>query len=612
MITNIRIRNFKTLEDAEFKLGAAPVVLVGPNNSGKTSILQALTMWHVGASEWMEHHTPKKNGGVLRGVNIPANHFLALPPTSVVRLWHKRRAAKPVSGKLEVVTIQVDVSGESGGVPWNIGVEFLRSGRDMVVCRPIPGGIESGESSSDVAARWRKALPQVEFIPPMSGMAWREDKLTPGSILSRLGEGRTADVLRNILYQVRNPEGIFSVSSEQAERRWEKINEFVERKFMVSLNSPGLGPRGTVVATYQEDGIDYALSSGGRGFHQTLLMLALLHLRPGALFLLDEPDAHLEGVRQRDNFSEYADIAEKNNSQLIIASHSEVVMKEAVPEGIVGVVRGKATPLSEGEIGQFKKLLTDIGWDKIMAAKIAGNAVFLEGGTDLNILAAFAERLFGSGGAAAAEKIRRANAEFIGNDVPKAISMFTALRSGIPNFRGFALFDRDVADKFEGKVDGMRKRGMRLEFWGRHEMENYILLPETLYRFAEAEDAARRQAESEDPETPELPLAPPSEKTNAELMREVVEDLIPRLMLKDRRRDFWRDQKMSNLIVQIMEEFSKRTGGAGAWSKRKCHTLVQHMKPEEIPGEVRDKIVRLLAVIDPDFNPESPDPEKSE
>ena len=38
MLTHIRIRNFKRFGDVEFDLGQA-VVLIGPNNSGKTTAL---------------------------------------------------------------------------------------------------------------------------------------------------------------------------------------------------------------------------------------------------------------------------------------------------------------------------------------------------------------------------------------------------------------------------------------------------------------------------------------------------------------------------------------------------------------------------------------------
>ena len=43
MLTKLRIRNFKRFNEVEIELGS-PVVFVGPNNSGKTSALQALAL----------------------------------------------------------------------------------------------------------------------------------------------------------------------------------------------------------------------------------------------------------------------------------------------------------------------------------------------------------------------------------------------------------------------------------------------------------------------------------------------------------------------------------------------------------------------------------------
>ena len=610
MITNIRIRNFKGLKNTEFALGAPPVVLVGPNNCGKTSILQALTMWHVGASEWIERHSPRKNGGSLRGVSIPVGHFSALNPVNADSLWHKRETlrTKIVSGakKPVLVPIQMDVSGESGGVSWNIGVEFLRRSRETVICRPISGDIPPEATVSDIAARWRKVLPQVEFVPPMSGMAWREDKLTPASIVARIGEGRTAEILRNLLYQALNPEGIFEAAPDKAEHRWNQIQGHIQKKFLVELTRPEMNRRGFVTAGYREDGCQYGLSSGGRGFHQTLLALTLLHMRPGGVFLLDEPDAHLEGVRQWDNLSMYSEIAEQNGSQLIVASHSEIVMKQAGPEEIVGVLRGEAVSLNDRKISEFKNLLTSIGWDKVVAAKIKGHIVFLEGSTDLDIFAALAKKIFGARGEEAAEKIRLANVEYVADHAPKAWEMFSGLRSGIPKLRGFALFDRDVAEKHPKQTvenDEAAEGRMAMRLWRRLEIENYIPLPEALYRYAEARDAELRQNESGNPETLGLPLPPTSGKTNAELMREAYESVVPSVMRRDRKHRRWRDDKMSAHIVDIMEEFSRLRGGKGAWSKRKCHTLVQYVEPDEIDSEVREKILALLKVIDPEFNP---------
>jgi len=47
MLTRLQIRNFKRFPEADIPLGRS-VVFIGPNNSGKTSALQALALWDVG------------------------------------------------------------------------------------------------------------------------------------------------------------------------------------------------------------------------------------------------------------------------------------------------------------------------------------------------------------------------------------------------------------------------------------------------------------------------------------------------------------------------------------------------------------------------------------
>ena len=48
MLTKLICRNFKNLEEVNIELGN-PVVFIGPNNSGKTTALQALALWDIGS-----------------------------------------------------------------------------------------------------------------------------------------------------------------------------------------------------------------------------------------------------------------------------------------------------------------------------------------------------------------------------------------------------------------------------------------------------------------------------------------------------------------------------------------------------------------------------------
>ena len=58
MLTKLNVRNFKRFRDVEIELGS-PVVFIGPNDSGKTTALQALALWDIGVKRWNERRKGK-------------------------------------------------------------------------------------------------------------------------------------------------------------------------------------------------------------------------------------------------------------------------------------------------------------------------------------------------------------------------------------------------------------------------------------------------------------------------------------------------------------------------------------------------------------------------
>lgn len=85
--------------------------------------------------------------------------------------------------------------------------------------------------------------------------------------------------------------------------------------------------------SYQERGVQLELSAAGRGLHQTLLLLAYLYGHSGSVLLLDEPDAHLEILRQRQIYDLLTQATAATGSQLVVATHSATWVKEATARG---------------------------------------------------------------------------------------------------------------------------------------------------------------------------------------------------------------------------------------------------------------------------------------
>lgn len=86
MITAIEIKNFKRLKDSQRLDLDETVVLFGTNNSGKTSFLQTLSLWHLGLTKWLEKRSGK-NSSKRTGVVINRKDILTIPIHHNKMLW---------------------------------------------------------------------------------------------------------------------------------------------------------------------------------------------------------------------------------------------------------------------------------------------------------------------------------------------------------------------------------------------------------------------------------------------------------------------------------------------------------------------------------------------
>ncbi|MBE3134549.1 MAG: AAA family ATPase [Acidobacteria bacterium] len=471
MLTRLKVRNFKRLEDADVELGKS-VVLIGPNNSGKTTALQAIALWDMGLRQWSAKRRGKASPKTRPGVTINRRDLISIPVPQTNLLWRDVhvRDVQQEGGKAkrtQNVRIDVVIDGISNGKPWSCGLEFDYSNEESLLCRPLR---EPGCESEPVKEARFTTIPEeasrtrIAYLPPMSGLASVEPKWEPGRVNVLLGEGQTAQVLRNLCYQIYQPSG--------SNPEWTELCDKIHELFGAELRPPEFIPeRGEITMEYTEHGVTLDLSASGRGLQQTLLLLAHLYANPNTVLLLDEPDAHLEILRQRQIYHLLTDIAERKNSQIIAASHSEVVLSEAAGTGIVIAFVGTPHRMNNRD-SQVRKSLAEIGWDQYYQAEQTGWVLYLEGSSDLAILRAFAETL----GHPAAAVLARPFVHYVSNLPQKAREHFFGLREAKPDLVGVALFDR--LDK------ELETTTLREIMWQQREIENYFCTEEVLLAFA--------------------------------------------------------------------------------------------------------------------------------
>ena len=590
MLTKVTIENFKKLEKVEFSLSQS-VVLIGPNNAGKSTIFQALCLWELGVRTYLELKSantliaspvfPYDDMDVLEySALMNRKDFLNSPVSDAELLWRHKISSfyEEMSNFFEdYIPLVIELSGEIEGIIWTCKVLFTFNNSESVHCKL------DCDFDTIINLYSINKLPHFGFLQPMSGLSTQEDLLTPGAIARRLGEGRTAEVLRNLCYQILHPETVSQALPDPA-KSWANLCQSLRKMFGADLHEPEYSrANGLLQLAYTENGIRYDIASAGRGFQQTLLLLAYMYANPGTTLLLDEPDAHLEVIRQREIFQLINAVANETGSQLIIASHSEVILEEAAEgSNIIAIIDSQAVELNSGpqekrkQISYLKKALTDIGWEKYYLARLKQHILYLEGSTDLEMLKQFAHQL----GHPAEAFLQQANVNYVGVNVPhKATENFVSLREFLPDLRGFALFDRLEKPK---EYD-QSTLPMPVQFWQRRELENYFARPAALLRHADLLHAKH----------PSIP----AEKLTETMQTVITENTTP-AALRDLTNTFWFNAKLSDDWLDIIfPEFYKRLGLPQDFYKRDYYQLINQLQPGEIDAEIIEKLDAILAAL---------------
>lgn len=569
MLTRLVVRNFKRFGDADIELGKS-VVFIGPNNSGKTTALQALALWDIGLRQWNVKRGGKVSPKKRPGVTINRRDLVPVPVPTANLLWHgmHTRNVQRVNGKPETHNIRIDiiVEGVTEDRHWTCALEFDYMSEETFVCRPLR---QKGYEDKKVGQAEFTEIPdeassvKVAYLPPMSGLTDREFIKQQGEIDFLIGQGQTAQVLRNLCYKV---------YTQEDKTAWSSITKQIKSLFGAQPLEPEYIPeRSEITMEYEERGTRLDLSSAGRGLQQILLLLAHLHAHPGTVLLLDEPDAHLEILRQRHIYRLLTDVAQQQSSQIIAASHSEVMLTEAAGKGKVVAFVGKPHVLNDRG-GQVLKSLDSIGWDQYYQAEVIGWVLYLEGATDLAILQAFAETLEHE----AVKYLERPFVHYVSNVPSKARNHFYGLREAKPDLQGIAIFDRLAVE--------LAQNGELVELmWSQRELENYFCTEDVLLAWARHDQPDDLFGRAEADSRREV-----MQKAIMEVMKLLeIDDLAP-----------WSpDVKATDEVLdRVFKLFFKKLNLPIIFRKADYHVLAGLVPKDEIDTEITHKLDAIVKV----------------
>lgn len=468
------------------------------------------------------------------------------------------------------ILIEITVDGVTNDEQWSCGFEFDYANAESFYCRPLRLAESGNETDNDVIQRMpvptEAAALNVAFLPPMSGLADREYLKQLGEIGVLIGQGQTAHVLRNLCFQV----CFFNNGNElKITENWRKITEQIGYLFGVKLQPPQLiSDRAEITMSYKdENDTELEIASSGRGLQQTLLLLVYLYANPKTVLLLDEPDAHLEILRQRQIYKLLAEVASEQGSQIIAASHSEVILNEAAGRDMVIAFVGKPHRIDQSQ--QVLKALKDIGYEDYYMAEQTGWILYLEGSTDLDILRTFAKRL----NHPVSELLERPFVHYLNNNQPqKARDHFFSLSEAKPDLVGVLIVDR--LEKQLSSTPSLSEH-----MWSKREIENYFCYEDVLIKYA-ADNQSDLFSESR-------------QKAMQDAIQEVTS------ALRTLGKEAWSpDLKVTDEFLNpLFDTYYKKLNLPNLLRKSAFHILTKYILPEQIDDEVTQKLDAILETV---------------
>ena len=536
MINRVVVKSFKKFESLDFQIKDR-LVIAGPNNSGKTTLLQAVATWSEIASIWRRYNSDRsrENDGNYPSTNLGLLGFYSVPLADFDHLWKDKNVELPASIWLHTSR-------------WKIGFEILYKEPELAAIRPA-----KGTSETDLDKYINEPLEAV-YVPPLSGLDIREPFFNPVVIPARLARAQSGSVLRNLLLDV-----------SRNEEKWSKLQEIVGDFFGYELISPSGDAE--IFAGYRHSEKDkyYDLSSAASGFLQVLMVYAVLLSRGASVVLIDEPDAHLHILLQDKMYRDLVKHARENKSQLIFCTHSESLIKAVAPHHLHVVQAGRLKGVTDNiERDALIAILKFMSNEEIVLAQETENPgiLYVEGHTDISILREWA-RALDHRLHSFLEKPFWKPAVYDTRDQGEGIEAedhFEALKLVRQDIKGVELHDSD------GKARKSRtlKNGLVRIFWKRYEIESYLIHPVAVTRFVKSIAG----------------------EVAAEKAQRYMEDILPRVVFRnpfEDERSILEGTKAKDILSKILHE-------AGIYEVRDYSEIAESMKKEEIHPEVVEKL----------------------
>lgn len=302
-IEKIIIKKFKNIQELDLNLKDINL-MIGGNNSGKSSILQAI---HFGISCGQVYNKYKRKKD--SGVTVTYDELLYRPINNVRMLGHYGQIGRKEKDE-------------------QIELEYYNNSRDMCKIE-----VESGRARGNSLGLTKSedSLFDIEFlndkksysyyVTGLSGILGSEEYRSEAIVKEMAVKGGSNNVFRNIIYILSKQKNNYLVFKNYLKKIFPNLKLIINFSEKDDKN---------IEILCEKDGIKYPIDSFGTSILQVIQMLSYIILFDPSLIILDEPDAHLHPDNQLKIINLLIKICKRRKIQIIISTHSNFIIKEMI------------------------------------------------------------------------------------------------------------------------------------------------------------------------------------------------------------------------------------------------------------------------------------------
>lgn len=459
MITEIELKNYRCFEKAKIVFKDINV-LVGKNNAGKSSIIEALRMVAYASQKAMS--TIYKDAPI--GLNI---------------------SAREKGIRIDVEKLKIDLRGVV--YLYEDKIAEIRANFDdksqirILANKEIAFAFLYGSDGKNIKTKTtaeKRGFTKIGILPQIGLIKENEKKLVEETVNIHRESYLSSRHFRNeiLLYK----DKFWKKFKRTAEENWGDL-KIIELTYNIAESE-------YIRFLVRDERFTGEIGIMGSGLQMWLqIMWFICRSDDIDTIILDEPDVYMHPDLQK----KLVDLIKKQYKQIIIATHSVEIISEVEPENIVMVDKHQYNMKYANSLEAVQTIIDNIGGVQnlsLIRIGLSKKCLFLEG-KDIKILQKMYEKLY-------PDKEALINTlpviELHGfanlNEAFGASQLFYRETNG--GIRTICILDRDFYPEeiLEKKREKAREKHLLLHIWEKKEIENYLLVPEAIFRLTKLKE----------------------------------------------------------------------------------------------------------------------------